>query len=128
LARKQDLLGGRGAVRLYMETELVYTADHAVDIQGFFDRVMEEFLTLRVDDPGIGVDLQRREVSIGLVAQGEGFEDAVAAGMNAIRTAIHAAGGATPGWLGPEFSGRLTTVPVEEPEPERGDEEFLVDA
>jgi hypothetical protein len=89
---------------------------------------MEEFLALRVDDPGIGVDFQRREVSISLVAEGEKVEDVITAGVGTIRTAIHAAGSATPGWPTPEFSGRLTTAPAEEREPEPGDEGVLVDA
>jgi hypothetical protein len=110
-------------VKLSFETELTYTAAPDTDVEEFFGRVMQELINLGVDDPGIGVDLAKREVSVGLVAEGELPEDAVAAAMTTIRTAIHAAGGATPGWPTFQF-GRLRATPVADEGHPRG----LIDA
>jgi hypothetical protein len=105
------VLGEGVAVRVKFDTELTYTAATGADTEAFFGRVMQELLDLGVEDPAIGVDLEKREVSMSLVAEGELPEDAVATAMGTIRAAIHAAGGATPGW--PTFHfGLLRATPL----------------
>jgi len=91
-------LGEEVAVKVKAEIELTYTADPSEDVEEFFGRVMQDFIDVGVEDPAVGVDLEKREASFALIAEGERPEDAVAAAIGTIRTAIHAAGGATPGW------------------------------
>jgi hypothetical protein len=62
------------------------------------DRVMEELIRLGVEDPAIGGTLSTGEVEISITVEAESLEDAVPKAMTALRAAIHAADGATPGW------------------------------
>ncbi len=66
--------------------------------------VMDELVKLEesgcgIDSPAVSVDTTLGQVEIELRAQGETFEDAQRMGLLSMRTAIHAAGGATPDWL-----------------------------
>ena len=65
------------------------------------DRVMEELLAIEDDqltDSAVGVDLGTGHVEIEVTARARTFEDALTVADGAMRTAIHAAGGATPNW------------------------------
>lgn len=80
-----------------VRSETVYTeggiADHA-------DRIMRELVAIGVQDPDVSVDFQAGIVEVRFVAHEE-TNDVFRAAQKALgilRTAIHAAGGATPGW------------------------------
>lgn len=65
--------------------------------------VMDELVKLAdgncgISDPAISYDSERKLVTIEVVAENEDFDDAVLTANSCIRSAIHAAGGATPGW------------------------------
>lgn len=66
------------------------------------DAVMEELLQLEnqdnIIDSAVSVDRGIREVTIEVVGCGSDGIDATMHAMSAIRSAIHAAGGATPDW------------------------------
>ena len=69
------------------------------DIEGFFDRVMEELLRLdAVEDSTISASLAKKTVTIMLTIDAPSPEGAATVGMSAIRAAFHAAGAATPDW------------------------------
>ena len=61
--------------------------------------VLDELYELTgIKDPDVFVDLGERRVTIELFSVGESLIDAVNTGIAAMRSAIHAAGGATHGW------------------------------
>jgi hypothetical protein len=67
------------------------------------DRVMIELLALEactegLGDSAIGLDLEALSAEISVSVEAESPEVAISTAMNAIRTAIHAAGGSTAGW------------------------------
>ena len=69
------------------------------DLEGFFDRVMEELLRLDVvEDSTISASPARKTVTIMVTTDAPSPEGAAATGMSAIRGAFHAAGAATPDW------------------------------
>ena len=61
-------------------------------------RSEEELVELGVDDPAIGGRLGVGEVEVSVSVDADSLDDAQAEGSATIRSAIHAAGGATPGW------------------------------
>jgi hypothetical protein len=72
-------------------------------IPGDLDRVMNELLALEactegLADSAIGLDLESLSAEISVSVEAESPESAIATAVNAIRTAIHAAGGSTAGW------------------------------
>jgi hypothetical protein len=72
------------------------------------DRVMEELVKLDVTDPSIGGTLSDGDVEFSLAVGADTLEKATVSAFGTIRTAIHAAGGGTPGW--PEFRGEGVTA------------------
>ncbi|NLG22241.1 MAG: hypothetical protein GX555_12525 [Actinomycetales bacterium] len=68
------------------------------------DAVMDQLLVLEeaagavVHSGAVSLDLGSSKVTIELVGVGETFDEAQAAADGAVRTAIHVAGGHTPGW------------------------------
>jgi hypothetical protein len=64
------------------------------------DQVMEELIRLGVADPAIGGTLATGEVEISITVAAPTPEEAVPKAMSTLRTALHAAGIATPGWPG----------------------------
>jgi hypothetical protein len=62
------------------------------------DAVMDELLRLDATDPAIGLSLGSREVEISVVIESDSLDVAAEQGNAMIRSAIHYAGGATPGW------------------------------
>jgi len=78
--------------------------DEAADIPADLDRVMIELLSLEsctetLTDSAIGLDLAEMSAEISVSVEAESPEAAIALAMSSIRTAIHAAGGSTAGWL-----------------------------
>lgn len=67
------------------------------------DGVMQALLDLeevdeRLSDSGVSLDLGEMRVVIEVVVAGDDYQECVGNALGAIRTAIHAAGGATPEW------------------------------
>lgn len=88
--------GGAMRVTITFEGRIVGGSDD--EIPGQVDTVMEELLRLDAGDPAIGLRLTAREVEISVIVESESLDDAEGRGNGMIRAAIHAAGGATPGW------------------------------
>lgn len=63
---------------------------------------------LDVTDPSIGGTLSDGDIEFSLAVEAETLEEATASVFVTIRTAIHAAGGGTPGW--PEYRGEGVTA------------------
>ena len=68
------------------------------NLEAQLDLVMEELLHLEVADASIGAVETTGAVEITVTVAADTLEDALNHGSAAIRAAIHAAGGATPGW------------------------------
>lgn len=67
------------------------------------DGVMQALLDLeevdqRLSDSGVSLDLGAMHVVIELDVAGDDYQECISHALNAMRTAIHAAGGATPDW------------------------------
>jgi hypothetical protein len=77
-------------------------------LEAQLDRVMEELVRLHAIDPSIGATLADGDIEITLSVEADGLEEAVQSTFATIRTAIHAAEGATPNW--PEFRGEGVTA------------------
>lgn len=73
-------------------------ASGAAEAKTFYGRVMAELIRLDVFDPDFCGEIRRGPVHIGASVADEDFLAATRHGLTAIRTAIHAAGGATPNW------------------------------
>jgi hypothetical protein len=78
------------------------------ELEKLLDVVMEELVKLDVTDPSIGGTLSDGNIELTLAVEAETLEKATASAFGTIRTAIHAAGGGTPGW--PEFRGEGVTA------------------
>lgn len=79
-------------------------SDGALESKG--DRVMSALIDLesvdpRLADSAVSLDAASRIMTIGLVVSGSDYEETVTHALTSIRTAIHAAGGATPDWDAP---------------------------
>jgi hypothetical protein len=72
-------------------------------LEKLLDAVMDELVKLHATDPSIGGTLPDGDVELSLAVEAETLEEATGSAFGTIRTAIHAAGGGTPGW--PEFRG-----------------------
>ena len=77
-------------------------------LETLLDVVMEELVKLDVTDPSIGGTLSDGDIEFSLAVEAETLEKATASVFGIIRTAIHAAGGGTPGW--PEYRGEGVTA------------------
>ena len=78
------------------------------ELEKLLDVVMEELVKLDVTDPSIGGTLSDGDIELTLAVEAETLEKATASAFGTIRTAVHAAGGGTPGW--PEFRGEGVTA------------------
>jgi hypothetical protein len=72
-------------------------------LQAKGDRVMSALLDLesadlRLADSAVSLDTETMTMTIGLVVDGNDYQETVAHALTSIRTAIHAAGGSTPDW------------------------------
>lgn len=91
-----------------------HDADHA-SLAAHADEVMNQLLALEASDPAItdsaiGLDSNSMTAVISVAVEAVSLEQAVGVARSAIRTAIHAAGGATPDWDAPSAGG---SVPFE---------------
>lgn len=102
---------GGGTMRISCEWEfLVAGPNSPTALQERGDRVMSSLLDLESADPrladgAVSLDTGKMTMTIGLVVVGSDYEETVAHALASIRTAIHAAGGATPDW--PSHDGDL---------------------
>jgi hypothetical protein len=67
------------------------------------ERLMQELLKLEelngyVADPAVSSEADRGGIVVELVTSGPDYATALQRALDVVRTAIHAAGGATPGW------------------------------
>lgn len=67
-------------------------------LDAHLDGVMDELLHLNATDPGIGLTSSTGTVEISVLVETQNLDEAMATGGGLIRTAVHAAGGHTPGW------------------------------
>jgi hypothetical protein len=70
----------------------------AIGLSDHLDQVMEELVTLEAIDPAIDATLGRGFVQITVEVEAPSPEAGAKEGLDLLRTAIHAAGGATPDW------------------------------
>src|SRR5690606_34412330 len=70
----------------------------AADFDAHIDAVMEHLLDLGVGDPLISTEMDR-QATVTLYLETDDLEEALREGVSAIRSAVHAAGGSTAGWL-----------------------------
>lgn len=78
-----------------------FRLDGSQNLDAVIDILMEELLRLEsvsILDSEITAELASWLLRISLIAKAETFDEAVSLGDAAIRTAIHASGGQTPGW------------------------------
>ena len=87
--------------------QVQFTGDLS-ELEKLLDVVMEELVRLDVTDPSIGGTLADGDIEFSLAVEDEMLEKATASAFGTIRTAIHAAGGGTPGW--PGFRGESVTA------------------
>lgn len=87
-------------VKMMLEAVLEYEAetDDDLDMADFIDRVYDELLAIGVEDAHITIDKSQNLVFVG-TATDPTVPDPFFAGLCDIRTAVHAAGGKTQGWL-----------------------------
>ena len=93
-----------------------YETQRALNLDGLeqmLDGVMEELLKLEATDPSISGTLPDGDIEFSLAVEAETLEEALLSAFGTIRTAIHAAEGATAGW--PEF--RAKASPRSSPTP-----------
>lgn len=68
------------------------------DVESHLDEVMAELQKLDAGDPSIDVDLDQRRVVLAVAVDAPNPLAAIDRASSFIRSAIHAAGGATPDW------------------------------
>ena len=73
-------------------------AESDQDVESHLDEVMDELLKVDAGDPSIDVDLDKRRVFLAIVVEAPNPLAAIDQSSSFIRSAIHAAGGATPDW------------------------------
>ena len=92
------------AMTISCEWEFSIAGLHSRELlQAKGDRVMSALLDLesadlRLADSAVSLDTEMMTMTIGLVVDGDDYQETVAHALSSIRTAIHAAGGATPDW------------------------------
>ena len=82
--------------------------DPDVEVEAHLDGVMEELVRLKATDPGVGLTGATGVVEISVVVKADGLDNAMSVGASLIRSAVHAAGGHTPGWTITWIEARLT--------------------
>lgn len=103
---------------------ILESSSQATNLEAVADDVMTALLSLEQVDPllsdsAIALDIPKKEIEISVSSECSAIDDGVRHAMAAIRTAIHAAGGATPEW--PD-----TEAPMANPEWSVQHEEFVV--
>jgi hypothetical protein len=90
-------------IAVSLRFHLAVTSLDGGDVSEHVGRVMSELVTLadcndHVSDPAVGLDAATGHVEVELVVDATSAGAAADFGFDVIRTAIHAAGGSTPGW------------------------------
>jgi hypothetical protein len=85
--------------------QFIIVPDGVADVEAEAEAVMGSLVDLeqvddRLSDSAVGVDLAAMTLDVELTVKGDDYQDCVQYALSAIRTAIHSAGGATPGWPG----------------------------
>lgn len=82
--------------------EIVLHLDKAIDAdtESHLDDVADAFADITDVDGDVGMDVATGRVDLCMTVLAEGQADAIGKAISAARTAIHAAGGRTPGWDG----------------------------
>lgn len=97
-------------LRLDVQTEL---SDD--DFDAHTDKLFDELMTLdNVIDPDMTLSLTQHSVVITVASEAETTESAAVMAFSAVRTAIHAAGGGTPGWEDALDLAIAKTAPIDE--------------
>jgi hypothetical protein len=100
-------------------------------IETHLDAVMEELLHLGAEDTTIDLDLSRQVIEFAVQVSAVNPLGAAAQASGLLRSAIHAAGGATPDWPDPDdetawqiqlVSVHSELVEADEPEPHHDDD------
>jgi hypothetical protein len=92
-------------VKVEVEVRLrVHRHDGDQPLEVMLNRVMEELITLGVEDPAIGADASTGEVEISLVVDEAELVTALSVASGTVRAALHAAESSTPSW--PRFEDR----------------------
>jgi hypothetical protein len=88
-----------GFMKLGVTVEGVVLGTSDTDqLDAHLDQVMEELLRLGAADPSINATLATGAVEVSIAVDAPTFEKAAETGLATLRTAVHAAGGATPDW------------------------------
>lgn len=79
--------------------------DGMTDVSDEAEAIMSSLLDLesvdtRLSDSAVGADLASMKLDVEVTVEGMDYQDCLNHALLSIRTAIHAAGGATPGWPG----------------------------
>jgi len=90
--------------------QFIIVPDGATDIETQAEAIMDSLVDLehvddRLSSSGVGLDLAAMTLDVEVTVRGDDYQDCVQHALAAIRTAIHSAGGATPGWPGPSAGG-----------------------
>lgn len=82
--------------------EFIFNVSGPVDeaAQDHFDEVHEAFAAIPDVDGDVGVNLAEGRVDLCMTVDADDRQDALMKAFIAARTAVHAAGGATPSWDG----------------------------
>ena len=95
--------------------QVIIVPDGVTDVEAEAEAIMDSLVDLeQVDDRlssvAVGLDLAAMTLDVEVTITGADYEDCVNHALVAVRTAIHSAGGATPGWPGPA-AGRASFEP-----------------
>lgn len=96
-------------------------SSRATNLEAVADGVMTALVSLEQVDPSlsdsaIGLDLSKKEIEISVSSECASIDDGVRHAVAAIRTAIHAAGGATPEWPDAQAPGTVREWSVQHEE------------
>jgi hypothetical protein len=91
------------ALEVRMDLRVTSVGMDSMPLDEELNRVMEELVRLSatdcgIDDPALSHDANLGMVTVEVTVTAEDFDKAVETADACIRTAIHAAGGHTPGW------------------------------
>lgn len=95
-----------GAMSIAVAWQFIVVPDGVTDVEAEAEAIMDSLVDLeQVDDRlssvAVGLDPAAMSLDVEVTVTGADYEDCVNHALVAIRTAIHSAGGATPGWQGP---------------------------
>ncbi len=98
-----------GAMSIAVAWRFIIIPDGVTDVEAEAEAIMEslvdlEQVDLRLSDSAVGVDLASMTLDVELTVKGDDYQDCIQHAVAAIWTAIHSAGGATPGWTTPAES------------------------